>query len=77
MGFAFEGTFTEIVPMETIKFKLDDDRLVVVAFSESSTGDVVVEETFDAEEVHSADQQRQGWQAILENFRLHVETLGT
>ncbi len=28
--------------------------------------------TFDAEETHSIEQQRDGWQAILNNFARHV-----
>jgi hypothetical protein len=28
--------------------------------------------TFDAEATHSEEQQRAGWQAILDNFGLHV-----
>jgi hypothetical protein len=28
--------------------------------------------TFDAEDTHSEEQQREGWQAILDNFRRHV-----
>ena len=38
------------------------------------TGSVLVRETFDAEETHSIDQQRQGWQAILTRFARYVET---
>ena len=31
--------------------------------------------SFDAEQTHSVQQQRDGWQAILENFRQYVEAL--
>jgi hypothetical protein len=37
-------------------------------------GGVTVRETFDAESTHSVEQQRQGWQAILNNFKKHVES---
>jgi hypothetical protein len=33
---------------------------------------VTVRETFDAEDTHSIDQQREGWQAILNKFARHV-----
>jgi hypothetical protein len=33
-----------------------------------------VRETFDAETVYSIDQQRDGWQSILNNFKKHVES---
>jgi hypothetical protein len=32
--------------------------------------------TFDAEETHPVEQQRQGWQAILDTFRRYVEGEG-
>ena len=34
---------------------------------------VTIRETFDAEETHTAEQQRAGWQAILDRFARHVE----
>ena len=77
MGFDFEGAFTEVDPMKTIRFKLGDEREVTVSFSELNPGHVLVEETFEAEDEHSGEQQRQGWQAILDNFRGHVEMSGT
>jgi hypothetical protein len=30
--------------------------------------------TFDSESTHSIDQQRDGWQAILNNFAKHVQS---
>jgi hypothetical protein len=33
-----------------------------------------VRETFDAEATHPVEQQRGGWQAILGNFKKHVES---
>jgi hypothetical protein len=48
--------------------------VVDVLFQEdSSCGCVTVTETFDAEEIHDLDMQKAGWQAILENFKKHVE----
>lgn len=72
MGFDFEGTFTAIHAHERIEYALDDDRNVSIAFSETDDGIRVVE-TFEAEDEHSAEQQRQGWQSILNNFKRHVE----
>jgi hypothetical protein len=37
---------------------------------------VTVRETFDAEGTHSPEQQRAGWQAILDRFARHVEGRG-
>ena len=72
MGFDFEGIFTRVAPKESISYKLEDNRVVAVEFIETSKG-VRVVETFDAENKNAAEQQRQGWQCILNNFKHHVE----
>jgi uncharacterized protein YndB with AHSA1/START domain len=74
MGFDFEGEFQEIVHLNRIVFKLGDSRLVRVGFTEISEG-VRVEETFETENENSVELQRQGWQAILDNFKLRAETV--
>ena len=71
-GFDFEGTYTKIVELQLIEFSMGD-RVVVVEFAERASG-VVVRETFDAESTHSIEQQRDGWQAILNRFKAHVES---
>ena len=76
MGFDFEGTFTAIETRRKIQFVLDDDRNVTVSFEESDSG-VRVVETFEAENELTGEQQRQGWQSILDNFKTHVEASGT
>ena len=34
---------------------------------------MTVREAFEAEGTHTREQQREGWQAILDNFKRHVE----
>src|SRR4249920_3241378 len=65
-GFDFAGTYTKVVPQRLIEMEFGG-RTAVVEFVPQS-GSVVVRETFDAEETHSIEQQRQGWQAILNRF---------
>ena len=48
------------------------ERALRVEFSAGASG-VTVRETFDAESTHSVEEQREGWQAILNNFARHVE----
>ena len=72
VGFDFEGTFTKITPNEAIHFELEDKRVVTIEFSEKAEG-VKVMETFEAEDENSAEQQKQGWQSILNNFKKYVE----
>lgn len=71
MGFDFAGTYTKIVPYKLIECAFGD-RSLQVEFIEIPGG-VTVRETFDAEDTHSIEQQRDGWQAILDKFAHHVE----
>lgn len=72
MGFDFEGTYTRVLPGKLIEYVMDDERAVSVSFAAAADG-VTVTESFDAENENSAEMQRQGWQAILDRFRAHVE----
>jgi uncharacterized protein YndB with AHSA1/START domain len=71
MGFDFAGTYTKIVEHQLIESSFGDRKLVV-EFVPAQDG-VTVRETFDAETTFPLEQQRQGWQAILNNFKKHVE----
>ena len=71
-GFDFEGTYTRVEPQRLIEYVMSDGRKVRVEFIPTGRA-VTVRETFDAEDTHTAEQQRQGWQAILDNFARHVE----
>jgi uncharacterized protein YndB with AHSA1/START domain len=75
MGFDFEGTYTRVVPKRTIEYRMSDGREVAVEFVDAPDG-VLVRETFDAESENPPELQRQGWQAILDNFGRHVEANG-
>lgn len=71
-GFDFEGTYTRIVAQNIIEYRLEDGRDVKVEFTEGADG-VIVRETFEAESQNDPELQRQGWQAILDNFARYVE----
>ena len=71
MGFDFAGTYTRIEKNRLIECSFGD-RVLQVEFSAGARG-VTVRETFDAESTHSVEQQREGWQSILDNFARHVE----
>lgn len=72
VGFDFEGVFTKVAPQQSLHFALGDDRLVTIEFMQTAKGTRVAE-TFEAEDENSAEQQKQGWQSILNNFKKHVE----
>ncbi|MGU5615008.1 MULTISPECIES: SRPBCC domain-containing protein [Aeromonas] len=74
-GFDFEGTFTEVTAPTGLGYVMDDGREVSVRFV-AEQGGTRVEERFDAESLHSGEQQRAGWQSILDNFKRHMEAAG-
>jgi hypothetical protein len=55
--------------------KVCDGREVRVEFVERPGG-VLVQERFDPESENPPELQRQGWQAILDNFRWYAEGKG-
>jgi uncharacterized protein YndB with AHSA1/START domain len=71
MGFDFAGTYTRIVKHKLIEFSFGD-RAAQVTFTPGPNG-VAVRVTFDSELTHSVEQQRAGWQAILDSFARHVK----
>ena len=71
-GFDFGGTYTKVVPQKRIEYRMGDGREVQVEFVEQGNS-TLVKTTFDAETQNSEELQRQGWQAILDNFARHVE----
>ncbi|KPC55013.1 SRPBCC family protein [Amantichitinum ursilacus] len=71
MGFDFAGTYTKIVENQLIEYAFGD-RTAQVVFAETPAG-VTVRVTFEAETEYPVEQQQQGWQAILNNFKKHVE----
>lgn len=74
MGFDFAGTYTKIIEHELIAYSFGD-REAQVEFAPGLEG-VGVRVTFDSEPTHSVDEQRDGWQAILDSFARHVEAKG-
>src|SRR5262245_44130197 len=71
VGFDFAGTYTKIVDRKLIAYSFGD-REAHVTFTPGPNG-VTVRVIFDSEPTHSIEQQRTGWQAILDNFARHVE----
>jgi uncharacterized protein YndB with AHSA1/START domain len=71
-GFDFEATYNEIVEGEKFTYTMPDSRVVQVTFNEiGAKTEVTI--TFDAETENSIELQRNGWQAILNNFKKYTE----
>jgi uncharacterized protein YndB with AHSA1/START domain len=70
-GFDFAGVYTNIVDHQLIEYAFGD-RNAKIEFAPSDAG-IVVSVAFDAETTNPVERQREGWQAILNNFARHVE----
>jgi uncharacterized protein YndB with AHSA1/START domain len=71
-GFDFGGVYNQVKTNELIEYTMEDDRKVINNFSGKGTETKVVV-TFDAESENPVEMQRDGWQAILDNFKKYVE----
>lgn len=70
--FEFGGVYDEIIELERIAYTMDDNRKVITTFESNEDGTKIVQE-FDPESENSEEMQRQGWQAILDNFAQYVD----
>jgi uncharacterized protein YndB with AHSA1/START domain len=73
-GFDFEAIYDEVSKPHKLAYTMTDGRKASVTFTESDNQTQVVV-TFDADTQHSADMQKDGWQAILNQFKKHVEAI--
>lgn len=70
-GFDFAGTYTKIEEHKRLEYTFGD-RHAEISFTPGPKG-VTVSVTFDAENEFPIEQQRGGWQAILDRFAAHVQ----
>ena len=72
VGFDFAGVYDAVRINEFIEYTMGDGRKVQVTFTPEGNKTKVAE-SFEAENTHSAELQRGGWQAILDNFKIYTE----
>jgi uncharacterized protein YndB with AHSA1/START domain len=72
-GFDFSGKYTKVRELSMIQYVMDDGRKVTITFSERN-GQTNIMIIFDPENINSLDMQKEGWQAILDNFKKYVES---
>ena len=72
-GFNLKATYTQLKMGESFVFVMSDGREVSFRITESD-GLSRVDILFEAESVNPIDLQRQGWQAILNNFKRYAES---
>lgn len=71
-GFEFEAIYDEVIEQKKITYTMGDGRKATTNF-EDLGGKTKVTTIFDAEKENSEEMQKQGWQAILNNFKKYVE----
>ncbi len=71
-GFDFDAVYTEINHGENFTYEFGG-RVATVVFK-GTDGQTEVFVTFDPETENSIELQRNGWQAILDNFKKYVES---
>jgi uncharacterized protein YndB with AHSA1/START domain len=72
VSFDFEGTYTAVIPFELIEYRLDDNRMVRISFTADESSTEIIE-AFETESQNPVEMQRDGWQAILNNFKAYTE----
>ncbi|MFC4685319.1 SRPBCC family protein [Epilithonimonas pallida] len=73
-GFDFIGTYNEVKENELIKYHMEDGREVEVIFERLSDDKTKVTENFEPENQNPLEFQKDGWQAILDNFKNYSES---
>ena len=72
-GFDFEAYYDEVIEYKKITYSMTDGRRATTVF-EDHNGKTKVTTTFDAEKENPVEMQKEGWQAILDNFQKYVES---
>jgi len=71
MGFDFEGIYEEVNAPFALTLRLADGRVSQTSFDADASG-TRVRTVFDADATHSVEMQKDGWQAILDNYAAYV-----
>ncbi|MEY2639783.1 MAG: hypothetical protein RIR90_1265 [Bacteroidota bacterium] len=74
MGFDLGGVYEVVITNDRLRYRLDDNRLVhVLMVPEADNTQTRLVEMFETETQNPPELQKQGWQAILNNFKQYVE----
>ena len=71
-GFDFNVLYDEVVEHDKIAYTMEDGRKAVITFTDDHST-TLVKVIFDAENQNDREMQRDGWQAILDNFKKYTE----
>ena len=71
-GFDFDGVYDDVKINQLIEYTLSDARKVRILFMDNDDRTKIIQ-SFEAEESNTIEEQRDGWQNILNNFKKYVE----
>lgn len=74
-GFDLVGIYDEMIENELLRYHFEDDRTIEVRFQKIDDQKTSITETFDPENQNPLEFQRDGWQAILDNFKSYSENI--
>lgn len=72
-SFDFEGTYIKVDPYRLIEYEIADGRNVKIYFAQIEQ-QTHITSIFEADDSHPVEMQKEGWQAILNNFKKFVES---
>ena len=75
VSFVFHGTYTEIIPLQKIEYFIEDGRKVEVFFNKIDENTTEIFERFEPEQINPLEMQEQGWQSILNQFKIYTESV--
>ena len=73
-GFDLEATYDSIEPRKSFAYTMSDGRPVQLVMRENGNSTEVTI-TFEAENQNPVELQRDGWQAILNNYKKYTESV--
>lgn len=71
-GFDLEATYDQVIEQKRLTYTMTDGRQATTEF-ESFGDKTKVTTVFDADREHPEEMQKNGWQAILNNFKKYIE----
>ena len=72
-SFDFSGIYSVVEENKRIEYDMEDGRHVKIEFTETPQG-IKITQTFDPENENTEELQRNGWQAILDNYKKYTES---
>ncbi len=75
LAFAFEGTYTEFTPPSRLAYVIADGRPVTITLTEEGKNSTRLELTLTLETEYSAEQQTEGWTAMVVNLGKYLSTI--